>query len=158
MYDGLISSPVAPKQERSVKLLIFSLGSLHLALSVSAVKKILRYTPVHGSGLNHFGVANVDGNEVTVIDLHKRLFQVSQSQISGQKGYLILAKNSQGEFFAIWVGNAPSLQDVSLSSMRVLPESYRRSDTLAIASHVLALPDKDDTRTVFLLDVDRLLD
>jgi purine-binding chemotaxis protein CheW len=132
-------------------------GSLHLALSVNAVKKVLRYIPVYSSGLNHFGVANVDGKEVTVIDLHQRLFKTPQSQISGQNGYLILAKNSQGESFATWVSNTPALQDVSLSSIRVLPESYRRSDTLAIASHVLALTDKDHTLTVFLLDVDRLL-
>jgi purine-binding chemotaxis protein CheW len=93
-----------------------------------------------------------------VIDLHKKLFKVSQSQISGQKGYLIIVLNSLGEYFGIWVQETPTLQDIALSQLRVLPESYRRSDTLAIASHVMVIPQENNSKTVFLLDVDQLLD
>ncbi|MBR8832238.1 MAG: hypothetical protein N5P05_003490 [Chroococcopsis gigantea SAG 12.99] len=158
MYDALTGSPTTPKQDRLVKLLVFSIGSLHLALSVSTVKKVLNYSAVRGTGLSHFGITTIEDREITVIDLHRRLFKTPQAQVSGDKGYLILALNSDGEYFGIWVAVAPSLEDVPLSQLRILPESYRRSDTLSIASHVMALATKDSTLTVFLLDVDRLLD
>jgi purine-binding chemotaxis protein CheW len=145
-------------QESWVKLLLFSLGSLNLALPIDCVKKVVNYTPVYGSGLSAFGVANIDNKELTVIDLYKKLFKVSQSQISGQKGYLIIVLNSLGEYFGIWVQETPTLQDIVLSQLRVLPESYRRSDTLAIASHVMVIPQENNSKTVFLLDVDQLLD
>jgi chemotaxis signal transduction protein len=144
--------------ERWLKLLLFPMGSLNLALLIDSVKKVVNYTPVYGSGLSVFGVANIDNKELTVIDLHKKLFKVSQSQISGQKGYLILAINSLGEYFGIWVQETPTLQDIALSQLRVIPESYRRSDTLAIASHVMVIPQENSNKTVFLLDADQLLD
>lgn len=143
--------------DRWLKLLLFSLGNLNLALPIDAVKKVINYTPIHGSGLSSFGIANIDNQELTVIDLHKKLFKVSQTQISGEKGYLILVINSLGEYFGIWVQETPTLQDIPLSQLRVLPESYRRSDTLYIASHVMVIPQKNNPKTVFLLDIDRLL-
>jgi purine-binding chemotaxis protein CheW len=144
--------------ERWLKLLLFSLGSLNLALPINSVKKVVNYTPIHGSGLSAFGVANIDNQELTVIDLHKKLFQVSQTQISGQKGYLIVVVNSLGEYFGIWVQETPTLEDINLSQLRVLPESYRRSDTLYIASHVMVISQENNPKTVFLLDIERLLD
>lgn len=145
-------------KESWLKLLMFSLGNLNLALPIDAVKKVVNYTPIHGSGLSAFGVANIDNQELTVIDLHKKLFQVSQTQMSEKKGYLIIVVNSLEEYFGIWVQETPTLQDIPLSQLRVLPESYRRSDTLYIASHVMVIPQENNPKTVFLLDIDQLLD
>jgi purine-binding chemotaxis protein CheW len=146
------------KHERTIKLLQFSVGSLQLSLPVDSVRKVLRHVPVHGSGTGAFGIAHIEDTEVTVIDLHKRLFKVSQFAPAGQKGYLILARDSSGETLGIWVTETPTLLDVGVSRTRVLPESYRRSDTLAIASHVTVLQQGESSITVFLLDVDRLID
>jgi purine-binding chemotaxis protein CheW len=41
--------------------------------------------------------------------------------------------------------------------IRVLPESYRRSDTLEVASHVVVIGQEAAPLTLFLLDVDLLL-
>jgi purine-binding chemotaxis protein CheW len=70
---------------------------------------------------------------------------------------LILAKNSDHESFGIVINETPTLFDVSLSQIRVLPASYRQNDTLNIASHVMIIPYKEDSLTVFLLDCDRLI-
>jgi purine-binding chemotaxis protein CheW len=47
--------------------------------------------------------------------------------------------------------------EVPLSTIRVLPESYRRADTLEVASHVAVIPQEAGSLSVFLLDVDQLL-
>jgi chemotaxis signal transduction protein len=146
------------RNERTIKLLQFSIASLDLSLAVDSVRKVLRHIPVHGSGTGAFGVAHIDDREVTVIDLHKKLFKVSAYPPSGQKGYLILASSSGGETIGIPVTETPTLLDIVFSKLRVLPESYRRSDTLAIASHVAVIPDGEASRTIFLLDVDHLID
>ena len=145
------------KKEQLVKLLLFTLGNLNLALSIDSVKKILNYLPVHSSGLGFTGITHLDEREITVIDLHKKLFRQSFKVAPNTKGYLILAKNSLGESFGIWVKQAPTLIDIYLSQMRVLPESYRRSDTLEMASHVLILPSESESTTVFVVDADHLL-
>lgn len=145
------------QSNRSIKLLVFSVGKLNLALPVDIVKKVINYTPIYSSGLNHMGVAHIDDREITVIDLHKRLYHVSQPMPAGSRGYLVLSRNNLGESFAILVAQTPALQDISMSQIRALPESYRRSDTLEIASHVTVVKQKNESMTVFLLDVDRLV-
>ena len=149
------TSPDTRSKARLLKLVSFRIGNLNVALRIDAVKKIINRTTVYSSGLNHLGVAHVGDQEITVVDLHKRLFNVSQIQESGTQGYLILAK-SKSEPFGILVTETPTLMDVSLSHLRVLPESYRRADTLEIASHVAVIPQPTEM-TIFLLDVERIL-
>jgi purine-binding chemotaxis protein CheW len=62
-----------------------------------------------------------------------------------------------GETFGISIGQAPTLQDVAVSQIRTLPESYRQADTLEVASHVTVIPQQEGTLTVFILDPDRVV-
>lgn len=142
---------------KTLKLLVFRVNKLNLALSIDVVQKVIQHTSVHGSGLSFVGVAHLGEREITVLDLHKLLFHESQVIQSGTKGYLILARNSSGETFGILVGETPTLVDVPLNQIRELPESYRRADTLKIASHVTVLKNKQESLTVFILDVDKLV-
>ena len=139
------------------KFLVFSVGKLNLALSVTIVEKILNYTAIHSSGTTATGIVHLENRSVTVIDLYQRLFNIKQANVSHAKQFLILAKNSQNESFGIVINETPTLFDVSLSQIRVLPASYRQNDTLNIASHVMIIPYKEDSLTVFLLDCDRLV-
>ncbi|MGF1481795.1 MAG: chemotaxis protein CheW [Cyanophyceae cyanobacterium] len=143
--------------QRSLKLVFFQIGNLNVAFPIDVVQKIINRTTVYGSGLNHTGIAHVGDQEITVVDLHKRLFQTSQLEESGTTGYIVLFKNSHGEQMGILSVQTPTLMDVSLSELRVLPESYRRADTLEIASHVAVIPQVPESLTIFLLDSDRLI-
>ncbi len=139
------------------KLIVFSLGNLNLALPIESVYKVVNHTPVYSSGLQPVGVAHVGDGEVTVVDLHRRFFKESSPSISSQGGYLVLVKNTTGELYGIPAAEAPILLEVPSSLIRVLPESYRRADTLDVASHVAVIPQESASVTVFLLDVDLLL-
>lgn len=140
-----------------MKLLFFRIGKLNLALRIEFVKKIIDRLPVYNSGLSHLGIAHLDGHEVTIIDLHQLLFKTSLTDDYSQYNYLIIAHNQQQEEFGIPLLETPNLIEVTLDQIRILPASYRRGDTLAIASHVTVIPHQTGSMTIFVLDVDILL-
>jgi purine-binding chemotaxis protein CheW len=140
-----------------VTLVVFGMNRLNLALRIESVHKVVNHTPVYSSGLQPVGVTHMDDDQITVVDLHRRFFKESHTDESSKGGYLVVVKNTSGELYGIPVAETPILMDVPLSMIRVLPESYRRADTLDVASHVALIPQEAAPLTVFLLDVDLLL-
>jgi purine-binding chemotaxis protein CheW len=140
-----------------VKMLVFPIGNLNVALHIDTVKKVINYNTIFGSGLNHYGLVNIGDEQITVIDLHKKLFNLSQNLNSEDKKYLLLAINSVNETFGILIITTPELYDFSLENIRELPPSYRRADTLKIASHVSVIVEENEEKTIFILDPDELI-
>jgi purine-binding chemotaxis protein CheW len=153
----LLNSIDTDQIQRTEKLLVFALGTLNLALPLERVEKILNATAIHSSGTTATGIVHLEGRSVTVLDLHRRLFSVSQPSLIQGRQFLILAKNSTKESFALLVNETPKLMDVPLAQIRILPDSYRQNDTLFCATHVAIVQQKEQSLTVFLLDSDRLL-
>lgn len=153
-----LSPSTTEKTSKKIKLLVFSIQNLNVGLHIDTVQKVVNYSKIYSSGLNHYGVVNFDDQEITVIDLYKLLFNIPQSLAETDKKYLLLAHNSQNETFGIIIKTTPSLYDISLDQIRVLPASYRQVDTLKIASHVTILSQKDtEDLTIFILDPDELV-
>jgi len=141
----------------SLKLVVFQIGKLTLSLPVEQVTKVTKYNQTHGSGLSWVNLTHLEEQEVPIIDLHHKLFKVSQNELSSEKGYFVITKNTTGEPLGIRVLQSPTLLDVPFSQIRILPVSYRHADTLEIASHVAIIPQEDETlQTIFVLDVDCL--
>ena len=151
------SQPNTQSTTLPVKLTIFNIGQLTVALPIEKVHKIINHTLIQGSGQSYVGITHIDDCEVTVVDLHQRFFGSPQLEDINGKGYLVLLQNNQGELFSIPTTNIPTLIEVPLSGIRELPESYRRADTLEIASHVTMVPQTEKPLTIFILDVNRLL-
>ncbi|MEL6909835.1 MAG: chemotaxis protein CheW [Cyanobacteria bacterium J06598_4] len=142
--------------DTSVKLLVFEIGKLTLALPILQVQKVIRQNTVHGSGLSHVNLTHLPEQEIAVVDLHQKLFGVSLTQ-SESMGYFIISKNITGEALGIVISEAPTLIDIPLNQIRLLPDSYRRADTLEIASHVTVYSQSDNSTTIFILDLSRLV-
>ncbi|GAB4532182.1 MAG: hypothetical protein Tsb0014_16370 [Pleurocapsa sp.] len=141
-----------------LKLLVFKMGILTLALPVKQVQKVIRRTEVHGSGLSYVHLSHLEEQEVAIVDLHRKLFKASQLNNTEEKGYFIITKNITGEPLGIIVNRTPTLIDVLVEQVRTLPNSYRRADTLEIASHVAVIPQNNETSlTIFILDLERLI-
>lgn len=145
-----------PDAVESIKIIVFSIANLKLALRIQSVYKVLSQTPVHGSGRNNVGIAHIGDLSVTVVDLERQLFQSSSTEETPLAGYLIIAQNTRGEPYGIPVTAVPTLMDIPLSSISVLPESYRNADILGIASHICQITGAQTAMTIFLLDLDRL--
>lgn len=150
-------SKVSPSAQALAKLVTFQIGTLTLALPIAAVYKVVNLAPIHGSGLHPVGVTAIGDHNYTVIDLHQQIFQTRATLAPSASGYLILVQLATGELLGIPVTEAPSLIEVPLSLVRILPASYRRSDTLAIASHIVMLSDGETDQTIFVLDVNSLI-
>lgn len=153
------AKPISNSSPNSfIKLLVFEVGKLILALPILQVKKVVRKNTVHGSGLSHVNLAHLEEREVAVIDLHQKLFKVSQTEVSPNQGYFIVTKNIIGEPLGIFVVHPPSIIDVPSEQIRLIPDSYRRADTLEIASHVVVITEENaKSLTIFILDLERLL-
>jgi chemotaxis signal transduction protein len=140
-----------------LKLIVFTMGNLNLALPIESVYKVVNHTPVYSSGVLPVGVVHFGESEITVVDLYQRFFHNHIHQNSSQNKYLVVVQNTTGELYGIPVSETPVLMEVPSSLIRILPESYRRADTLDVASHVAMIPQETGTLTVFLLDVNLLL-
>lgn len=140
-----------------LKLIVFNMGRLNLALRIESIYKVVNHTSTYGSGLGAVGVTHLGEGEITVVDLHQRFFKASQLSESNLNSYLIVVQNTTGELYGIPVAETPALMEVPRAMIRVLPESYRRSDTLDVASHVAVITQDGTPLTIFVLDVDRLL-
>ena len=141
-----------------LKFVVFPMGNLHLALRIESVYKVVNHSSTYGSGLGSVGVTHLGEGEITVVDLHQRFFKSTQNAEFNPSTYLVVVQNTTGELYGIPVAETPALMEVPLSMIRVLPESYRRADTLDVASHVAVIPQENGVQlTIFLLDVDRLL-
>lgn len=140
-----------------LKIVVFNMGSLSLALRIDSVYKVVNHSSTYGSGIGAVGVTHLGNSEITVVDLHQRFFRASQMNSANSTSYLIVVQNTTNELYGIPVDDTPALMEVPLSMIRILPESYRRADTLDVASHVAVIPQNGASLTVFLLDVDRLL-
>ena len=163
MKNALLKSKAAmqPASSRdrvaSVKMIVFTIGNFDLALPIEIVHKVLNQIPVYGSGLNGVGIAHVGDLEVTVIDLHRQLFQSSIINETSQKGYLLILHSKSGDLYGLPVASVPVLMDLPLASIRVLPESYRSGDILQMATHVCYLPDEEPPLTIFLVNPEQIL-
>ncbi len=144
------------KNNALIKLLVFDIGKLTLALPILRVRRIVRQHEVHSSGLSHVSLTHLGEQEVAVVDLHQQLFKASLAKTQTQ-GYFIITQQVRGEPLGILVSQTPGLIDVPLEQIRLIPDSYRRADTLEIASHVIVMTQGDETLTIFMLDLARLI-
>jgi chemotaxis signal transduction protein len=140
----------------TAKLIYFPLGELLLALPMTHVKKVINRPLSFGSGLSAATVATIDDIQLPLIDVHRLLFQQPLPIVADRPGYLIMVRLNPAELLGIPVQETPVLLDVPLSAIRALPESYRQSDTLSIASHLVRLVADGGDQTLFLVDVQRL--
>ena len=143
----------------SLKVVVFGIGNLNFGLRIESIYKVINQTQVYySSGLDRVGITHIgDRGEITVVDLHRRLFQSSITNGSIKRSYLIVTQNKYGELCGIPIASVPALMELPLSSVQVLPESYRHTEILGIASHVCHLPKAESLMTIFLLDIDQLL-
>lgn len=146
----------------TIRVVAFPLGALNLALRVESVERVLNNVPIYSSGLNSFGVTHLGDREITVLDLQQQLFHTAtlvpgEGKAAPLSPYLVVIQNSAGEAYGVPIQTPPALTEIPVDAVRVLPASYRRSDTLGIASHVAQVKGDAGPRTVFMLDVDRVI-
>ncbi len=142
------------KKEEKLKFLIFSMGSLNLAMGIDSVIRIIPLPTIHRSGDKLLGITVYEDQEVLVIDLYKRIYG-KETKITN--GFLVIFAG-QHSLYGITIASLPNIQDVPVQSLQPVPKEYRDRDTLGISSHMMQVSiKKSDPQTVFLLDAELLL-
>ena len=138
------------------RVVAFSVGKLTLSVPMQSVYRVLSQVPVYGSGERGVGIAHLEDYELTVFDLEYQLFTQKNEEEIPTSSHIIVVQ-SQREVLGLSVKQAPNLMNLQRDRVRILAESYRQGDTLSFCSHVAVLTDKEETMTIFLLDVEQLL-
>ncbi len=143
----------------TLRVVTFPVGELTLAVPIQAVYRVLSQIPIAGSGERGVGVAHLEDYELTVFDLEYKLFTEPRQSgfVHAPIGSHLIVVQSQQEALGLLVKKAPTLMNLPRDRVRVLPASYRKTDTLGFCSHVAVLQEEKETITVFLLDVEQLM-
>lgn len=137
----------------SLRVLIFPLKNLFLALRLDWVIKVIPLPEIFSAAQRGMGVAHFENREITILDPYQKLYGEPNPTPCH---YMIVVGTHLPQEYGIPVTTLPQIRELALANVRQLPPAYRQGDTLGIASHVALLPEADQTRTLFLLDLEAL--
>jgi chemotaxis signal transduction protein len=136
-----------------IKTLVITVSNLHLAIPLPLIAKVIKTPMVLKSGNKWMGVAQADQDSLLVLDLYHKIY----GQENPQPAQHLVILKTPDRHVGIPVVNLPSMMDIAVADLRPLPADYRDRDTLGIASHLIAAKPGTQAETVFLLDMDRIL-
>jgi len=153
------------------KFIVFKIADYLLALPLSNVLKVVNYSPVAVQAgtplLRTMGVVQIGKHTIRVLNLHtllasltlryQQLSSAGLPQLPLKQPFLLIARVAMGELYGIWLEEPPNLLELHNEMLRTIPKSERQSGTLEIISHAAVISENNVTTTIFLLDVQRLL-
>lgn len=119
----------AATQEETRSFVVFRLGSEEFGLGIEHVQSIVRYeepTPVPRSPEAVQGVVNLRGHVIPVLDLSKRLRQVTFEPTPLSR---IIVAEGDGGVVGLAVDAASEVASISVASIQPAPDSVLTQDT-----------------------------
>ncbi|MCX7596118.1 MAG: chemotaxis protein CheW [Fischerella sp.] len=139
------------------KFIVFTVADYRLALPIKAVLKVVTNPYAMNHKLSNIGLIQIGHHMIRVLDLHQQLSLKDWRQFPENLPFLVITPTSQGDLCGIPVCEPPDLIELPLATIRQVPQSYRQSGVLEIASHAIAISQEDITTTIFLLDIPQVL-
>jgi chemotaxis signal transduction protein len=138
----------------TLKVLVFRVGTLYLALRLEGVKKVTPMPNILKSGDKFLGITQMEGEEVIVFDLYQKIYDRPAQE---SQGFLVTVQTNQNRY-GITAAILPIMREIPLSEFRAVPADYRDRDTLGIADQMVEVTlDNKTVVTAFLLDPEQLL-
>jgi purine-binding chemotaxis protein CheW len=142
------------------KFIVFIIAGYHLALPIQTVLQVIAHPGVTDE-LRKSGVVQVGRHMLRVLDLRQQLdadqLDADHSVTPTDTPFLVLTHHQPGELCAIPVSEPPNLLEFPAEMLRSLPQSAAQTGVLQVASHAATLSQGDSAETVFLLDLNRVL-
>ncbi|MDF5728047.1 MAG: chemotaxis protein CheW [Rhizonema sp. PD38] len=154
------------------KFIVFKIAYYQIALLINDVLKVVNCSSIPNQEILTLGLAHIGRHTIRVLDLHDYLngkiqnpisLQISKqisnlSQKNTTEGFLVIVRNLERQFCGILVDQPPDLLELPDEMMRSLPKSARQPKTLLdLVSHVAVVSRDGVTNTIFLLDVEQVL-
>lgn len=156
----MLNSYFQPRQKYSLnsdvellKVLAFEMANYVFALPISLIFKVIDCPLITSTSDSNLGIADFEGQTVTVVNLAQKLSSQNVTNPSYQKRFLILSKTRHGELCGIPIERPPSLIELPKNNIRPLPLSARQIKPLSIANHVITMPksNEDGEIKIFLI-------
>ena len=138
----------------TLSVMAFQVGHLHLAVTLAGIRKVIPQPEIIKGNQAFLGLAQVEDEDVLVLDLHQRILGTSAQHA---EGFLIVFQ-SEVNTYGITTTGLPMMQEIPEEVLHAVPDDYRDRDALGIASQMAEIPVNNGTPiTLFLLDPDELL-
>lgn len=138
--------------EPTPKIILFPLANYWLALPVAAVLKVVNFPPEFRTALNQLGLVRVGDRVIRLLDLHSAFNVVAENP----EPFLILVQLAPDRVGGIPVSQPPTLLDLSLATVQLLPPSKLEAGPLRIVKYIAIVTSEDSPLEILLLDLEQL--
>jgi chemotaxis protein histidine kinase CheA len=146
----------------SCKAAVFKVADYWLALPATAICKVIPSTALSQEEIAKGELIYWENCPLLWLDLHSLLARsatnpaVAKSSTTHQYRYVAVAWSQTGNRCAIPVDALPTLVDIPLADVQILPPHFRQSIG-SLAKHTIALLHKGSVLTILLLDLQQVL-
>lgn len=135
-----------------LKVLVFEMANHFFAFPLTVIFKVINCPPITDITDSSLGIADFEGQPVTIVNLAQKLSPQNLTTQQMQKRFLILSQTRRGELCGIPIDKSPALIELPMDNIRPLPLSARQvNNPLSIATHVAILPKSEGSLKIFLL-------
>ncbi|MEB3180484.1 MAG: chemotaxis protein CheW [Nostocaceae cyanobacterium] len=141
------------------KFIIFKITNYCLALPIYQVVKIVDFSN-NNNEFTKIGLVQIGRHTIKILDLRWHNLEINSNlpTVSYQQPFLLIIRDLQKEFCGILVDETPDLLELPHEIIKAIPQSNRRSKgILEMVSHVAVVSQENLTRTIFILDLNRVL-
>jgi len=135
------------------KYIVFKISDCLMALPMDNVLKVIN-TPSLQRGWNAMGLIQIGNYTIRIVDLYQQLNAEDRSLLPDHQSFLVITRPLRGELCGIVVDEPPNLVELDHDLIRKLPQSNRQ---LPMVSHAAIIPENEVTTTIFMLDLQQLL-
>jgi hypothetical protein len=122
----------------TIELIVFDIGEVSFGIPMTKIDRVINQAT--------FKKDYQIGSGIEILDLHYRLFEISIVNPTE------IAIFNGDRLFAIPIDSTPTLIDVPLDRIRIIPVEFRTNNPLGIASHIAMISTPNTEVTIFILE------
>ncbi|MBE9029289.1 hypothetical protein IQ266_05875 [filamentous cyanobacterium LEGE 11480] len=140
--------------ESTLRVLVAPFKNLWLAVPMVVTRKIIRLTEAEAQ-LKHGDRLQVDNFSVQICRLYEHIYDHPNPQ---PETHGVVLHLSPTQILAVPMPQLPTIINLPKAELQPIGADYRDLFRLEVASHITLMPETDTERTVFLLDMDKLME
>jgi purine-binding chemotaxis protein CheW len=144
-------------QSPQEQFVLFAIADYRFALPIQKIFQVVYCPPPFNNELNQMGLVQLGDQVLQMVDLHQRLNFRDGLTLADSPTFFVITYDLRGDLYGIPVYETPDLIEISPEMLRSLPYSEHQPDVLKIASQLALVPWQGGTKTVLLLDMQRVL-
>jgi chemotaxis signal transduction protein len=138
------------------KLIIFAIANYHLALPIDQVLRVINYPADTSESLEKIGLIQCGRHTIRVVDLYQQ-FQLETTRSALPLPFLMLIRGLNQELCGVPVSAPPDVIEIPVEALQQLEWTSTTSPLLKSVSHTAVVKQADETLSILLLDLYRVL-